>query len=296
MAPAGIQARCSKKGKTHIMVWERSFEMIADGNLMRNTKQMNSTYDGHRRRAHQGFRESNWIGRDFYSWEEVVAAATAVWHDGLQQVERMQEQIARQMPVPKTRKRKGRWSESNGEIDIDRTMRGEFEYMRDHRRETNQGPATISLICNVGGTYDVSATAMLWRSAAAVAVIDVLEQAGYAVELWMYNQADHAYQNRENVFMACKVKECSDVLDKGQIINVLAPWFFRTLNFACRHIAPIQPYDSYGSSIHSRAGFEDVFDTAPNCPAYEMRCVTTQRDAIAEAQRLLSEVIGELQN
>lgn len=183
-----------------------------------------------------------WIGRDFAGWSDVYAAARSAWPDGLETLEKMLEEIDRcELPQPKSRRRRTRFQEDDGdELDYDRLRTGRA-YWRTSRRETCRGPATITIIVDVGGNCKRASRDLLWRGAAAVALAQRLEEAGYRVELWAvarFNKSKRTSRGPSSrgpwawsVFQAVCLKRPEDPVVPSTLIAAVSGWMYRTLFF-----------------------------------------------------------------
>ena len=183
-----------------------------------------------------------WLGRDLKTWDQVEVAARSAWDDGLAIVDRMLADLNdTEMPRPKSRKRRTRFSEDNGdELDYDRLRDGR-DYWRTSRRENTHGPSTITIVVNVGANCKTKAGDILWRGAAAIALATRLEEAGYRVEIWAGWRSDNLRSTKQNpqckqdydvtgVAAIC-LKRPDDPVDPSTLVAAVSGWFFRTVFF-----------------------------------------------------------------
>src|SRR5262245_51387036 len=72
--------------------------------------------------AEDSWTDSWFLGREFLTWDDVVAAANGTWDEGVAEVERMLEEMASiELPQPKGRRRRPTWSADTGDdFDNDR--------------------------------------------------------------------------------------------------------------------------------------------------------------------------------
>lgn len=183
------------------------------------------------------FDREHFFGRTFADFDEVRRATTEKWDEGLAVVERMLDDLkAVSLPQPRSRRRRTRFSEDNGdEVDFDRLRDGR-PFWRTSRRENSKGPGTITIIANMDAACTVSPQDVLWRGAAAVALTHLLESAGYRVELWTVNPSREAWQDKTQIFAAARVKAHGEPLDMGACIAAVSAWFLRTVGFASANI------------------------------------------------------------
>jgi hypothetical protein len=179
-------------------------------------------------------KRQKFIGRSFRTWGGVYAASRSQWQDGIATLEGMLAELAsEELPKPKSRKRRTRFDDAAGdEVDYDR-LRGGQDFWRVTRRESTDGPATLTLFVDVTAAARVSWDLILWRGAAAIALAKLLEDAGYRVELWAVFNSRDAYPGATNANTCAGVclKRTSDPLDVSTLINAVSGWFFRTVYF-----------------------------------------------------------------
>lgn len=169
----------------------------------------------------------------FESLADVMTSVRTAWPEGLAILDRMLEDLRHAaLPTPKSRKRKMRWSsESGDELDLDRLRAGQ-DYWRTTRREMQTGPSTMTVLVDVGANCNVAAEDILWRGAAAVALTQILEAAGYRVELWSVIRSRELFNSdTTDGVVGCCLKRTEDPLDVSTLINAVSGWFFRTVGF-----------------------------------------------------------------
>ena len=182
---------------------------------------------------------SDFLGRSFTSVEDLITKINQPWEDGLEQLDRMLDELSHaKLPTPISRKRRLQWDPQMGdEIDLDRLRSGQ-DYWRLSRRTNTHGPATITIVTDIGTIGSVSHQKLLWRGAGAIVLTKLLEDAGYRVELWAANHARGVYEDsrsREfNCYTVIRLKRPQDPLDVVSFSNVVSAWFFRTIVFGNR--------------------------------------------------------------
>jgi hypothetical protein len=88
------------------------------------------------------------------------------------------------IPEPKNVRRQQVWAEDGDDLDYDKLMSGELETM--WRTTKRNGKATnphATLVINWGGNCNLKADALFWSGAVAIILADVLENAGYRIEI-----------------------------------------------------------------------------------------------------------------
>lgn len=203
----------------------------------------------------------DFIGRKFKSIAEARDAARVLWAEGMAMLDEMRAELAKvTLPTPKSRKRRLKWDEANGdEVDNDRLRSGQ-DYWRTSHREYTPGPATRVIIVQVGGTAMHDSRDLLWRGAAAIALAEALENAGYRVEIYAITTGGHRYTNGvQHDMTAITLKEADEPLDPSTLINVTSGWFYRTIFF--HHFAATAS-TTYGATHPPRDWQLDKISTA----------------------------------
>lgn len=188
---------------------------------------------------HDYSRRRSFIGRYLRDWNGVCKAARNPWADGIEVLDRMLRDLGNaQLPKPKSRRRRTRFSEDNGdEVDYDRLRDGRA-FWRSSRRESTRGPATVTVLVDVGANCNVDHQNILWRGAAAIALTKRLEEAGYRIELWAVQKSEHVWSSRRaggrwdlHKMDAVCLKRPGEPLDPSTLISTVSGWFFRTVFF-----------------------------------------------------------------
>lgn len=125
-------------------------------------------------------------GRDFVGGLRTQQDARDIldrgWQSGSDRLQSIMREIT--PPTVKSRQRRVTWRDDGDELSIDRAMRGQWDSAwRTSRRVWTAGPTTVTLVAGWGGNCDKTPEQLFWRSAAAAALTDVLESAGYRVRL-----------------------------------------------------------------------------------------------------------------
>ena len=134
--------------------WETVHEMMRDADAAYRSG-----------RQHGDFSDSRFVGREFASWEDVLAKANGEWAEGLAIIRGMQDQIERrvaELPPPADRRRRRKWSDEGDEIDNDRLRSGQ-EFWSKCERQSVAGPQTVTLFVGVTTSAYRSWQDVLWR-------------------------------------------------------------------------------------------------------------------------------------
>lgn len=178
-----------------------------------------------------GVTRSAFIGREFSSWEDCYKKAHASWQEGIDIVLAMIENIENHitLPKPKNIKRRGVWSEEDGdEISVDRLRNGDAYWRKMQKREV-LGAQTISVFFTVNAPVNCQSSWLFWRGVAAIVLTHLLENAGYRVELFAVRHAMDAYKDGDSAFMSCCLKQSQQPVDIASIVNAVSGWFYRTI-------------------------------------------------------------------
>lgn len=172
---------------------------------------------------------------DGTEWQQRIDAMRQLNEELVSQVEAMVNEMQHlDLPEVKDTRRRCTYSEDDGdEVDLDRLRSGQA-FWRTSQREDSTGPATVTVICDIGANWSVPAVALQWRGVAAVALTHILEKLGYQVEFWMVEGGRRVFSNRdstEKVVQAMCLKRTEDTLDIKSIINCLSAAFYRSVVF-----------------------------------------------------------------
>lgn len=251
------------------------------------------------------FTMPEWIGRTLPSWDAVKKATWEQWDWGAERVEYMLKKIDKsKLPHPVQRRRTGRWNELEGEIDSDRALRGEPELYRIFKRHPSQSPNTIVLTTFVGANCGTRHEDIFWGPAAAISMIDILEEAGYSCEVWSWVQSTGCYSGTKtpDCFTAVKLKEAGDPLNKHNLINGMSAWFFRTIVFGTWFAAwkqgteKSEPTSWLGHcSEYNAERWLPYIDAVESCQNYAIPQCLSEDAAKRAIDKLLQDVIDKNQ-
>lgn len=116
-----------------------------------------------------------------------IDAARALMHDGWPEgataAGKLTPKLEGVVPPPKSVLRRVRWSDNGTELHIDRAMSGDWDIAFRNRQLCDSVPRVITLVATFGGNAGESHERLFWCGAQMVVAADLLEGAGYAVEL-----------------------------------------------------------------------------------------------------------------
>ena len=210
-----------------------------------------------------GLNNRDWVGRYFGSWADVVAAVRSPWPEGAETLERLVTELGDlDLPRPVSRRRRVRPSEDDGdEVEFDRLRAGDPAYWQRPVRERAYGPQRICIVSSISTSLIVRPQDIFWRGAVSILLTNLLEQAGYDVELaagWkvinMYGKKDPRGRVRrgtgDGLYHTLTLKPAGRPLDEGEVANALSGWCFRSLWFqtSCL-LRPHQCSSSLGTPV-----------------------------------------------
>lgn len=187
--------------------------------------------DGSRNTLDRMVARESFVGRQFANYAEAEAAANGTWSEGLATLERTIDQLRNaQLPAPVDRRRRARFNEYDGdEICVDRLRRGQ-PFWRQIARQNATGPTTLNILVDLNTPGFKASSDVFWRGAAAIALAELCEAAGYRVELTSYIFG--AFYRSSGGLISCCLKRTSDPLDRASLVNATSGWFYRTVGFA----------------------------------------------------------------
>lgn len=185
-----------------------------------------------------------WTGHAAVSWDEVPNVASESWATAKDHVQSIISTLVEgdTLPRPKNRKRVRRYNELDGsELSLDRLQAG-HDWWEDAQRDVRRGPTTITVLTNLDAGCSTGPHSVFWRGAAAIAATDLLEQAGYMVELIMWCHGTSVYSHpRDHQLTLLRLKEAGQPLDMQALCCGLSAWFLRVVVFGSFHLATRSP-------------------------------------------------------
>jgi hypothetical protein len=149
-------------------------------------------------------RRSDYVGA-IGSMAEARALLEKGWPDGARRLKALAEKLTATLPPAKNVRRRLRWSDDGDEASKDRLNGGFVDSCwRASKRELVASPEVLTVETNWGGTARRSADELFWQGAAAACLTDMLEHAGYRVELYANNYSLHP---RGRTLLRIRVKE-----------------------------------------------------------------------------------------
>lgn len=190
------------------------------------------------------------VGRHFKIFDDVATASNKVWKKGMARYDAMMAELqSEHIKPPVSIRRTARWSEDEGDdLSIDR-LRSGAPFWRTTKREHRPGPVNVTIVTDVNASCGILTAHILWRGAAAICLTNLLESAGYRVELWVADRsADVFVESFDYCLITCLLKACNAPVDPSSLINAVSGWFFRSAFFASLGLFGMNVQNNLGST------------------------------------------------
>ena len=273
--------------KGHAMCFDNPLEMINEVEAAQTTCPSHFRVTQSNKKG--GF-STDW-SEEFRSFKHCRERLAVPWKEGKQRTEDIIEKIKQELPIPKSRRRRARWSEDRGELDIDRAWVGDPMMFRDVRRDITTGPANIVMLCNLDAIGTDKPGKIWMRSAAAIAVADILEDAGYSTEMHMWCRGDEVYASPSSEqFTTCPIKQAGEPVDRDTLIQSLAPWFLQVGVFGSFPCAKNAKQVGYGYPLYEIGEWVKYCDLDQNSHILNFPVVTTMDEAVVAGYDMLESI------
>jgi hypothetical protein len=120
------------------------------------------------------------------------------------------------------------WDQFDGfDIDIDR-MYSDLDFLRNERKQRKL-PKTMDIFINISENCDITYSAMLNKTYAALKIIDHLETLGVRTALYACISCLPKVNGRyiEPLYIEICIKRHADDVNLGALCTAISPWFFR---------------------------------------------------------------------
>lgn len=127
--------------------------------------------------------DPDWFGLPgSHDMASITAIVNDGWTDGAARLSRLSDQL--ELPPVISSRRKLAWMDEGDEFCHQRLYSGDVDTMwRRPVRASHQGPSRIRIGVQIGANCGISGEAFFWPGACAVAMADILENAGHRVEV-----------------------------------------------------------------------------------------------------------------
>lgn len=192
------------------------------------------------------------IGRNFkHGWDGVFRLAALPWKEGMEHLANARKELKGiELPVPESIRRRKSWSMETGDgVDIHRLYQGIPYWRSVEGRQAQGGCPIVTVLANVGTEYGFGPEQIVWRGIAALIVTDILEDAGYRVELWSCRQGNCQYledpTGDNRLMTATLLKESHGPIVEPLVVSGLAGWYYRTIVWMSYYDLPTDQRPSY---------------------------------------------------
>ncbi len=238
-----------------------------------------------------------WYGSDsIKSLADIRAILDGGWKEGADRLTDLARDLGDKMPAAKTRKRKAEWKDDGADLDVDRALAGQWDTaFRDSRRVWTSGPTTVALNVSWGGHFGQSAEDLFWSGAVLAVLCDLLENAGYAVELNAFILTKPGFDGDEGCGVnQIVIKAPNEALRIDALAGIVChAGVFRTLGF--RTLLQT-PWD-IGSGLGSMSSWDymdpklEALGRSPE--GVRINSCTNRESAVREISRVLASIQGE---
>jgi len=174
---------------------------------------------------------SEWMG-GLHSWKEAAAVLEHGWPEGAERLQALTGKLAAQLPHAKSIRRRLLWAENGDEVCRDRLQSGQIDQCwRTMRRVPWAAPQTVAIETAFGGLFRQTPEELFWQGAAAAVLTDILEDAGYRVEVYA-NRVSEVSSHRHCTRIKVKEADMPMRLD-GMAAILCHAGIFRTFGFLC---------------------------------------------------------------
>jgi hypothetical protein len=159
-------------------------------------------------------------------------------------------------------RRRLRWSDDGDEVSKDRLNGGQVDSCwRTTRRELSDGPEVVTIETNWGGNGNVTAEQLFWQGAAAACMTDLLESAGYRVEVYA---ADCGRQKDGRIMtVRVQIKEADQPARLDTMAAVMChAGIYRIFGVAALEQATFKIDDTHGHTVKLNREQFEALETA----------------------------------
>lgn len=236
--------------------------------------------------------DGDWVDRQgIDSWETLAKMAVGYWDKGMDKTIAMIDRLSHlALPEPVRISRRSGWSEDDGELDLDRYMVSQPAFRTTFRRPM-LGQQFVTILVDISGNGGASGDSLFWRGVAAVCLTNMLENAGYSVEVISYDGGIRSFLGGDGSFFAVRLKEQGQPIDLAMLVNGTSPWYFRGAFFASYSFVEGHTV-SGGFGNHILASPEDIAEMTPD----QSSIVVDRVYCMEDAANLISHFIGVLRD
>jgi len=233
---------------------------------------------------------------------DVETKAVRGWSNGVERLAEITKQVERDVPLPESVMPQIHWGDQGDEFDIHRMYSGNLD--ASWSSETGgleTGPRIVRLLIPFGGNCDKTMEQLFWTGAAAVILGDVLENAGFSVQLDGYHIGKQSHSSHYSA-QVLTLKHAGEALNPSAIAwSLCHPASFRTATSFYNNVFSPHKWNTSGYGHHvtltdpkARAmmegfglmGDEDTI-RIDNAPTTKAECLTAVTKALADIEKLI---------
>jgi hypothetical protein len=196
-----------------------------------------------RNKAKRANLDRSWIGegtikKSFYlgrlkSLESLEKLHHKGWADGSKKAMALATGLMEKVVEPVGIRRRIRWGDDGDEFDRERMLDGHLETAwRTSARALAVATPIINIAVGWGGNCDLSHEQLFWSGASALALIRILENAGYQTSLTAIC-ANDMHSNDEHIAICARIKQAGEYLRSDAVASIICHGAtFRTYLFA----------------------------------------------------------------
>lgn len=228
----------------------------------------------------------DWYGANCRTGRDVVEKLKTGWQEGRDKANAMLAGLDTSELNPINRKRRLTKGAEGDELDIQQVYCGNLERAwTTPKRRRLHGPQQVTILANMICHGREDADVLFWRGAAAIAVADKLEEAGYVVRIIVGFGGEHDAGGP----VSCRitVKDHGAPLDITTTASVVLPGFFRAIGHAwiCGH--SVAAVTSCGISVQ-----QGIIEEGEIFLSHEVR---NEKTALDWCKKLIAKMNGESQ-
>lgn len=194
-----------------------------------------------------------WLGAP--TAREAMERATKGWAEGAQRALSMMDGV--DVEPPESIKRRTMRADQGDELDVHSVYRGDLNRAWSRRtRSPMRARLTIRLVARIDASFTASAESLFWRGAAVLKLTDMLEAAGYRVEIiggQYFSRVDSSTDHA--MLTSFTLKDAGAPLDVEQVAGVLCnAGFFRTFGFRSAYACSSHVFLMSKSTLLSKTG------------------------------------------
>lgn len=193
---------------------------------------------------------SDWSG-NIRSWEDASRVLREGWPEQAERAKKLAEGMLPLLPPPESLRRKTRWADDGDELDRDRLYASGIETaFRTTRQHLQRSPRTVRIIgsWSIAGSH--TAEEIAWNGAAITALVDLLENADFRVELSLGLPAN---EGRSISLPVVRIKAPMEPMNINTVAAVAGhAGIFRSFGFAAIISSPYKVDASFGRPMNLR--------------------------------------------